>query len=160
MFGPADCCIFFSGCPFENCLIGTELLQSPFRTEFSIWSPSRRYWLSLQRHLRFRRSYRRSLRHCRDPCVIVVIPEAISGRAIANVAMPIVDWLTKHRKTLWNIMKHLNTPVWNFLLRIKHTFSTYFCGERLISHCMANIWIRPLCQEFQRCFKRIIMNAI
>ena len=41
-------------------LPGTELLQSPFRTEFSKGSRSRRYRRSLRRH-------RRSLRRCRDP---------------------------------------------------------------------------------------------
>ena len=33
-------------------LTGTELLQSPFRTEFSMWSLSRRYRRSLQRRYR------------------------------------------------------------------------------------------------------------
>ena len=45
----------------------TELLQSPFRTEFSMGSRSRRYRRSLRRHRRFLQSYRRSLRRCRDP---------------------------------------------------------------------------------------------
>ena len=45
----------------------TELLQSPFRTEFSMGSRSRRYRRSLRRHRRFLRSYCRSLRRCRDP---------------------------------------------------------------------------------------------
>ena len=55
-------------------LPGTDLLQSPFRTEFSIGSRSwryrrslRRHRRSLRRHRRFLRSYRRSLRRCRDP---------------------------------------------------------------------------------------------
>ena len=55
-------------------LPGTELLQSPFRTEFSMGSRSRQYWRSLRRHRRFlssycqfMRSYRRSLLRCRDP---------------------------------------------------------------------------------------------
>ena len=46
---------------------GTELLQSPFRTEFRMGSRSRWYRRSLRRHRWFLRSYRRSLRHCRDP---------------------------------------------------------------------------------------------
>ena len=51
--------------PFGNCLSGRELLlQSPFRTEFSMRSLSRRYRWSLRRHRRFLRSYCRSLRRC------------------------------------------------------------------------------------------------
>ena len=74
-------------CPFENCLPGTELLQPPFRTEFSIGSLSRWY-------RRFMRSYCRSLR-----------------RAVADAAMPIVARFTKHSKTLLNIVKHHGTLV-------------------------------------------------
>ena len=48
-------------------LPGTELLQSPFRMEFSMGSRSRRYRRSLWLHRLFLRSYRRSLRSCRDP---------------------------------------------------------------------------------------------
>ena len=55
-------------------LPGTELLQSPFRTECSMGSRSRRYRRSLRRHrrflrsyCRFLRSYRRSLQRCPDP---------------------------------------------------------------------------------------------
>ena len=54
----------------------------------------------------------------------------------------------------------IHYPVWNFLFRIKRSSLTYFCGERPISHCTANIWIHPLCQEFQQRFKQIITNAI
>ena len=53
--------------PSGICLSGTQLLQSPFRTEFSMGSRLRRYRRSLRRHRRFLRSYRRSLRRCRDP---------------------------------------------------------------------------------------------
>ena len=48
-------------------LPGTELLQSPFRMEFSMGSRSRRYRRSLRSHRRFLRSYRKFLRSCRDP---------------------------------------------------------------------------------------------
>ena len=49
--------------------LGTELLQSPFRTEFSMGSLSRRYRQSLRCYRRFLQNYRRSLRRqaCRDP---------------------------------------------------------------------------------------------
>ena len=60
--------------PFGNCLLGIELLQSPFRMEFSMGSLLRRYQRSLRRHPLFRRhhprflwSYSWSLRHCHDP---------------------------------------------------------------------------------------------
>ena len=53
--------------PFGNCLPITELLQSSFRTEFSMGSRSWCYRRSLRRHRQFLRSYRRSLRLCRDP---------------------------------------------------------------------------------------------
>ena len=46
-------------------LPGTELLQSPFRTEFSMGSRSRRYRRSLRRHRRFLRSCCQFLRSCR-----------------------------------------------------------------------------------------------
>ena len=48
-------------------LPGKELLQSPFGTEFSMGSRSRRYRRSLRRHRRFLRSYCRFLRSYRDP---------------------------------------------------------------------------------------------
>ena len=149
MFGPADCFLFFSGCLFRN--VFQEQNYSNFHSGQSLAYDHFDYPCSVIADFGG---------VIADPCVAVTIPEAISGCAIANVAMPIVDWLTKHRKTLWNIMKHLNTPAWNFLSRIKHTSSTYFCRERPISHCMANIWICPHCQEFQRRFKQIITNAI
>ena len=53
--------------PLRICLPGTELLQSPFRAEFSMGSLSRRYRRSLRRNRRFLRSYRRSLLCCRAP---------------------------------------------------------------------------------------------
>ena len=72
------------------CLPGTELLQSPFRTEFSMGSRSWRY--------------RRSLRHYRQ-----------SLRRSAAVQSPIIARLTKHRTTLLNIVKHHETlkTLWN-----------------------------------------------
>ena len=47
--------------PYGIFLPRTELLQSPFRTEFSMGSRSRRYRRSLRRHRQFLRSYRRFL---------------------------------------------------------------------------------------------------
>ena len=99
----------------------TELLQSPFRTEFSMGSRLRRYRRSMRHHRWFMRSYRqflrsyrqflrsysRSLRRCRD----LPIPEAIGGRAVADAAMPIIAQLAKHHKTLLNIVKHHETHV-------------------------------------------------
>ena len=88
-------------------LPGTELLQSPFSTEFTMGSRSWWYRRSLRRHRRFLRSYRRflrsyrrSLRHCRDPWGYLW-PR---GRR-----MPMVAWLAKNHKTLLNIVKHHET---------------------------------------------------
>ena len=53
--------------PLRICLPGIELLQSPFRPEFSMGSLSRRYRRFLRRHRRFLRSYRRSLLCRRAP---------------------------------------------------------------------------------------------
>ena len=92
-------------------LPGTELLQSPFRTEFSMESRSRRYRRSLRRHRRFLWSYHRFLRVNADPCGVFAIPEAIGGRAVADAATPIVARLAKHHKTLLNIVKHHETHV-------------------------------------------------
>ena len=99
------------GAPLETgiCLPGTELLQSPFRTEFSMGSRLLRYWRSLRCHCRFLQSYRQSLRRCRNPW------------CDRRSAMPIVARLTKHHKTLLNIVKHHETHVkhcdssWNTL---------------------------------------------
>ena len=80
-----------SDLPFGNYFPGTELLQSPFRMEFSMGSLSRRY--------------RGSLRRCRD----------------WRATMPIVARLTKHRKSLLYIVKHHETLVrhcdtsWNII---------------------------------------------
>ena len=46
-----------------------------------------------------------------DPCGVVAIPETIGGRAVVDAAMPIVARLTKHHKTLLNIVKHYETLV-------------------------------------------------
>ena len=67
-------------CPSGIFLPGAELLQSPFRTEFSMGSRSRRYRRSLRRHRRFLRNYRRFLRSYRRSLRVVAIPEAIGGR--------------------------------------------------------------------------------
>ena len=53
--------------PLRICLPGTELLQSPFRSEFSMGSLLRRYRWSLRRHRWFLRRYRRSLLCCHAP---------------------------------------------------------------------------------------------
>ena len=74
--------------PFGICLPGTELLQSPFKMDFSMRSLS--WW------------YRRSL--WRHRCGIVTIPEAIGGCAVTNAAMRIIARLSKHRKISWNIV--------------------------------------------------------
>ena len=115
------------------CLPGTELLQSPFRTEFSMGSRSWRYRQSLRHHRRFLRSYRdpcgivaitasllRSLQSCRDPCGIVLIPEAIAR-------------LAKH-KTLLNILKHYETckTLWYI---VKHCEPLVKHHETLLKHC-------------------------
>ena len=92
--------------PSGICLPGTDLLQSPFRTELSMGSRSRRYRRSLWRHRRFLRSYRRSLRRCRDPW--------------GDRRSPIVAWLAKHHKTLLNILKHHETHVKHRELLVKH----------------------------------------
>ena len=73
--------------PSGICLPGTELLQSPFRMEFSMGSRSRRYWQSDitwdHVHRRFLQSYRWFLRRCRDPW--------------GDQGSPIVARLTKHK---------------------------------------------------------------
>ena len=53
-----------AGSPSGICLPGTELLQSPFRTELGLGSRSRRYRRFLRCHRRFLRSW--SLRRFRD----------------------------------------------------------------------------------------------
>ena len=65
--------------PFGICLPGTELLQSPFKTEFSmemmgslLWG----HWWSLQHHRRFLRSYD-PCSVITNPCGIVAIPEPV-----------------------------------------------------------------------------------
>ena len=97
--------------PLWICLPGTELLQSPLRTEFSMGSLLRRYWWSLWHHRRFLRSYRWSLRHCHDPW---------GGRWPARSPMPIIEPLTKHRTTLLNIVKHHETLVKHHETLVKH----------------------------------------
>ena len=84
--------------PSGICLPRTELLPSPFRTEFSMGSRSRRYRRSLRRHRRFLLSYRRFLRSYRR-----------SLRRSAAAPSPIVARLAKHNKTLLNIVKHHET---------------------------------------------------
>ena len=108
--------------PFGNCLPVTELLQSPFRTEFSMGSLSRRYRQSMRRHRRFLWSYRWSLGRYR---------RSLRRSAAARSPMPIVAWLTKHRKMLLNIVRHHET-LWYIMKRhellVKH-------HETLLKHC-------------------------
>ena len=70
-------------------LPGTELLQSPFGTEISMGSHSRRYRRSLRRRGAIA-----------DFCGVIAIPEAIDGCAGTDAATPIVALLAKHHKTL------------------------------------------------------------
>ena len=85
-------------------LPGTELLQSPFRTEFSKGSRSRSLSPSCGVITDF----------CgviADPCGVVAIPEVIGGPAGSDAAMPIVARLAKLHRTLLNIVKHHETHV-------------------------------------------------
>ena len=82
--------VFHDVFPCQICLPGTELLQSPFRTELGLVSRSRWY-------RRFLRSYRRFLRRCRDPW--------------GDRRSPIIARLAEHHKTLLNIVKHHETHV-------------------------------------------------
>ena len=84
--------------PSGICLPRTELLQSPFRTQFSKGSRSRQYRRSLRRHRQFLRSYCWILRSYRR-----------SLRRSAAASSPIVARLAKHNKTLLNIVKHHET---------------------------------------------------
>ena len=96
--GPGLGQIKFRSAPSGICLPETELLQSSFKTEFSMGSLSWRYRRSLQRHRRFLRSYRRSLPRYR---------RSLRRSAVADAATPIVARLAKQHKTLLNIMKHV-----------------------------------------------------
>ena len=106
--------------PFWNCLPGTELLQSLFRTQFSMGSLSQRYRRSPRRHRLFLWSYCRSAELSlisaelsMISAVLSLIPGALSWslRWSAAPGLPIVAWLTKHCKTLLNIIKHYETLV-------------------------------------------------
>ena len=101
------CCVFLMSLPSGIFLTGTELLQSPFRMEFSMGSRSRRYRRFLRNYRRFLRSYHRSLR----ACGVVAIPEATGGRRCGDAESPIVARIAKHHKTLLNIVKHHETHV-------------------------------------------------
>ena len=99
--------------PSGICLPVTELLQSPFRTEFSMGSRSRWYRRSLRRHRRFLQSYHWSLLRCHDPW--------------GDRWPPIVARLAKH-KTLLNIVKHHETHVKHCEPLVKH-------DETLLKQC-------------------------
>ena len=120
--------------PFGNCLPGTELPQSSFKTGFIMGSLSRRYRQSLWRHRWFLWSYRRSLRRS----------------AVVDVAIPIIARLTKHRKTLLNIVIHHETLVkhcdssWNV---VKHR-------EPLLKHCETSRNTRHSMQRYRRSMRR------
>ena len=103
----AVCYCWMAHHPSGIFLPGTELLQSPFRMEFTMGSRLRRYRRSLRRHRWFQRSYRRSLRR------------SVAARS----PMPIVARLAKHHKTLLNIVKHHET-----LLKHHETFFIR-CGD-------------------------------
>ena len=86
---------------------GTELLQSPFRTEFIMGSRSRRYRRFLRRHRQFVRSCRRFLRSCRRSLWRLCDRRPRGRRCCAAF----VARLAKHHKTLLNIVKHHETHV-------------------------------------------------
>ena len=100
-------CVMECGAPFGNCLPGTELLQSPYRTEFSMGSLSPRY--------------RRSLRRCCDPWADRRSPmdRCRSLRNLLNIV--------KHSKTSWIICKTL----WYF---VKHCEPQVKHREPLVNH--------------------------
>ena len=97
--------------PSGICLPRTELLQSPFRTEFSMnvddpCGVIADFWGVIA-----------------DPCGVVAIPEVIGGRAVAGAAMSVVARLAKHHKTLSNIVKHHETLV-NIVIHRKTSWTT------------------------------------
>ena len=59
-----------------------------------------------------------------SPIPALLSRSPIGGPAVADSAMPIVAWLTKHRKTLLNIVKHYETLV-------KHCATS----ENVVKHC-------------------------
>ena len=85
-------------------LQGTELLQSPFQTEFRMGSRSRRYRGSLRAITDFCGVIADFWGVNADPCSVVMIPEVIGECAVA------VARLAKHHKTSLrdslNIIKH------------------------------------------------------
>ena len=91
--------------PFGNCLLRTELLQSPFRMEFSIGSHLRRYCQPLRHYRQFLRRYCKSLQE------LAVARWLMLRLVVSNTAMPIFVQLTKQCKTLLNIAKHHETLV-------------------------------------------------
>ena len=150
--------LYIGETPFGICLPGTELLQSPFRTEFSLGSLSWQYWRSL--------------------CVITnycrVIADPFGDQ---QSAMPIIERFAKHHKTLlnivknetlvkhcetswttnktiktswttsktscnthktlWNIMKHLNTH--HSMRQYRHSMRRHWCSARPSLQSMLNM---------------------
>ena len=103
--------------PSGICLPGTELLQSPFMTEFSMGSRLRRYRRSLRHHRRFLQNYRQSLRRCCDPWgdrrawdLEMWCRRSLSGslniikRSKTSWTISKTSWTIS--KTMWNIMEH------------------------------------------------------
>ena len=97
--------------PSGICLPGTELLQSSFKTEFTMG------------HFRcdiddpggviadFCGVLADPCGVIPDPCSVVMIHEVIGGRAVVDAATPVIARLAKHHKTLSNIVKHHETLV-------------------------------------------------
>ena len=91
-----------SHCPFVNCLPGTELLRSPLTMEFSMGSLSLHYLWSLQ-------CYHRS------PWQL----EIVQG------PMAIIARLTKHCKTMLNIVTHSLNIMKHSLNIMKHSYTSW-----------------------------------
>ena len=105
---------------FGSCLPGTELLQSPFRTEFNMGSLSWLYRRSLLHYRRFLRSYRWSLRrYCQS---VRCYRQSLQGyrRSLRRCHNPWCNWQPRGRRwrslcNLMNIVKH-NKTWWNTVI--------------------------------------------
>ena len=91
--------------PFRNCLPGTELLQSPFRTEFSMGSLLQQYQRSLRRHCRGTVEVTSSLtwwhRYTEEysGCYLNILECCVM---CAGHATLLLFWLWHHCKVYWN----------------------------------------------------------